>query len=186
MYGIKRRKKSEMESNMARYAAMFHPGEAAFDVSTFVPTDYVDGPIPRRRVPVSKAQKEQSAGKFAARFLPTQRARAPAAMPQPAYMSTPPPQQQHHHQPQHHAHHQQPQHGHSPQPQPQPQQHPGYGAPPPHLGGHHAQPPPHHSQHAPQHHAPQHHAPQHHQQHHQPQQSQPYHGLGMGPFGEME
>lgn len=60
---------------MARYAAMFHHGDPAFDTSMFVPTDYLPGPIPRRKVPVTKEQKALSAGKFAARYLPTQRAR---------------------------------------------------------------------------------------------------------------
>lgn len=89
VYGIKRKKKAEMEQNMARYAAMFHPGDPDFDVSKFVPTDYLPGPIPRRKVPVTKEQKAMSAGKFAARFLPTQRPRA-AAAPSHAYAAPAP------------------------------------------------------------------------------------------------
>lgn len=89
VYGIKRKKKADMEANMARYAAMFHPADPQFDTAAFVPTDYVEGPIPRRRVPVTKEQKNKSAGKFAARFLPTQRARGPQRYPdaQPHYHS---------------------------------------------------------------------------------------------------
>lgn len=90
MYGIKRKKKAEMEQNMARYASMFHPGDAAFDTSTFVPTDYLPGPIPRRKVPVTKEQKALSAGKFAARYLPAQRARPSVSGPPSFAPSIPP------------------------------------------------------------------------------------------------
>lgn len=62
VYGIRRKKKAEMERDMARYAALFHPHDPAYDISKFVPTEYADGPIPRRKVPVTKEQKEQAAG----------------------------------------------------------------------------------------------------------------------------
>lgn len=62
VYGIRRKKKAEMERDMARYAALFHPNDAAYDISKFVPTEYADGPIPRRKVPVTKEQKERAAG----------------------------------------------------------------------------------------------------------------------------
>jgi hypothetical protein len=161
VYGIKRKKKAEMEGNMARYAAMFHPNDPAFEITSFVPTDYVEGPIPRRRVPVTKEQKAQSAGKFAARFLPTQRARAPASMPQPAYSGVDPSNPSHssgayssgappaHHLQPHHASQQQPNH------QPPHQQQP------PHHQPHHQQQP--HHQHHQQH--------QHQQQHYRGGQS---------------
>jgi hypothetical protein len=94
VYGIKRKKKAEMEQNMARYAAMFHPGEPSFDLSKFVPTDYLPGPIPRRKVPVTKEQKVMSAGKFAARLMSSiarpnagvqQAFAAPPSLPTPHY-----------------------------------------------------------------------------------------------------
>lgn len=64
VYGIRRKKKADMERDMARYAALFHPGDPAYDISKFEPTEYADGPIPRRKVPVTKEQKEQAAGDF--------------------------------------------------------------------------------------------------------------------------
>jgi hypothetical protein len=106
VYGIKRKKKAEMEQNMARYAAMFHPGDPVFDLSKFVPTDYLPGPIPRRKVPVTKEQKALSAGKFAARLMSAiarpnaggqQAFAAPASLPTAHYglsHAPPPPQQQ--------------------------------------------------------------------------------------------
>lgn len=62
VYGIRRKKKAEMERDMARYAALFHPNDPAYDMSKFIPTEYADGPIPRRKVPVTKEQKERAAG----------------------------------------------------------------------------------------------------------------------------
>lgn len=62
VYGIRRKKKAEMEKDMARYASLFHPNDPAYDVSKFSPTEYADGPIPRRKVPVTKEQKEKAAG----------------------------------------------------------------------------------------------------------------------------
>lgn len=62
VYGIRRKKKAEMEKDMARYAGLFHPGDPAYDFSKFAPTEYADGPIPRRKVPVTKEQKEVAAG----------------------------------------------------------------------------------------------------------------------------
>lgn len=62
VYGIKRKKKADMEKNMARYAAMFHPGDPNYDIIKFEPTKYIDGAIPRRKVPVTKEQKERAAG----------------------------------------------------------------------------------------------------------------------------
>lgn len=62
VYGIRRKKKAEMERDMARYAALFHPNDPAYDISKFQPTEYADGPIPRRKVPVTKEQKEKAAG----------------------------------------------------------------------------------------------------------------------------
>lgn len=62
VYGIRRKKKAEMERDMARYAALFHPNDPAYDLSKFLPTEYAEGPIPRRKVPVTKEQKELAAG----------------------------------------------------------------------------------------------------------------------------
>lgn len=62
VYGIRRKKKAEMEKDMARYAALFHPGDPAYDYKKFLPTEYAEGPIPRRKVPVTKEQKEKAAG----------------------------------------------------------------------------------------------------------------------------
>lgn len=62
VYGIKRKKKAEMEKNMARYAALFHVGDPAYEISKFEPTKYIEGAIPRRKVPVTKEQKERAAG----------------------------------------------------------------------------------------------------------------------------
>lgn len=62
VYGIKRKKKAEMEMNMARYAAMFHPNDPNYDMNKFETTKYIEGAIPRRRVPVTKEQKERAAG----------------------------------------------------------------------------------------------------------------------------
>lgn len=62
VYGIRRKKKAEMERDMARYAALFHPNDPAYDFSKFAPTEYADGPIPRRKIPVTKEQKELAAG----------------------------------------------------------------------------------------------------------------------------
>lgn len=62
VYGIKRRKKAEMEQNMARYASMFHPNDPSYQLEKFEPTKYIPGAIPRRKVPVTKEQKERAAG----------------------------------------------------------------------------------------------------------------------------
>lgn len=64
VYGIRRKKKAEMERDMARYAALFHVNDPDYDIGRFEPTEYADGPIPRRKVPVTKEQKEQAAGDF--------------------------------------------------------------------------------------------------------------------------
>jgi len=53
VYGIKRKKKAEMEKNMAKYAALFHPGDMAYDIKNFEPTKYIEGAIPRRKIPVT-------------------------------------------------------------------------------------------------------------------------------------
>lgn len=64
VYGIRRKKKADMECDMARYAALFHPHDPNYDISKFKPTEYASGPIPRRKVPVTKEQKERAAGDF--------------------------------------------------------------------------------------------------------------------------
>lgn len=62
VYGVKRKRKAEMEESMAKYASLFHPGDPAFDFEKFTPAEYKPGAIPRRRIPVTKEQRERSAG----------------------------------------------------------------------------------------------------------------------------
>eukprot|EP00871_Galdieria_phlegrea_P004169 jgi/Galph1/4753/GphlegSOOS_G3387.1 len=44
IYGIPRKKKAEMEQDMARYAAAFHPGDPNYDLSTFENVESSHGP----------------------------------------------------------------------------------------------------------------------------------------------
>lgn len=47
--GVKRKRKGEMEYDLAKYAALFHPGENEYDVTKFQPTEYSGIPIARKR-----------------------------------------------------------------------------------------------------------------------------------------
>lgn len=180
VYGIRRKKKADMERDMARYAALFHPNDPDYDLSKFEPTEYADGPIPRRKVPVTKEQKEKAAGDFKqlTNAMHQRPSYSPGLRGSHRYAGPPPPttpvghvsaaggdvpngnpQQQHHVQQQHaHAAHYNSVHAHAQHAPPPPQHHHHAHAP---QHGHHGPPPP------PQHHAHYHQPPPHH--HHQPQ-----------------
>mmetsp|Transcript_12217 Transcript_12217/g.37260 ORF Transcript_12217/g.37260 Transcript_12217/m.37260 type:complete len:424 (-) Transcript_12217:256-1527(-) len=49
IYGVKRKRKGEMEHDLARYAAHFHPNDSNFDVSKFQPTEYSGIPFSRKQ-----------------------------------------------------------------------------------------------------------------------------------------
>lgn len=101
VYGIKRKKKAEMERNMAKYAALFHPHDPAFDLQKFEPTEYAEGPIPRRKVPVTKEQKEQASCNTGRLTSTLHQRPQPSAHQQ--YHPGPPPHHGHHGLPNHHA-----------------------------------------------------------------------------------
>lgn len=87
VYGIRRKKKAEMEKDMARYAALFHPNDLEFDWRKFEPTEYAEGPIPRRKTPVTKEQKEAAAGDFKRLTGALQQRPQPSTLPSQEYPS---------------------------------------------------------------------------------------------------
>lgn len=127
VYGIRRKKKAEMERDMARYSALFHPNDPSYDWNKFEPAEYADGPIPRRKVPVTKEEKEKAAGDFKRLTSALQQKNAstgystlrsphpypsiPDSHHQQQFQQQRVQHQQHHHQNHHSLHHLQQQHG---------------------------------------------------------------------------
>lgn len=64
IYGVKRKTKRQMEQDMARYCSLFHPGDPEYDADKYEPIEYAKGPVPRRKVAVTKRERDLAAGRI--------------------------------------------------------------------------------------------------------------------------